>query len=253
MTTSAAPEVTLVTGASRGIGYATAARLVARGGKVAITGRNSERLEAAAKELGSERQVLFIAGDSADPSHRSSAVATVMDRFGRIDALVNNTGINPLFGPLAEADLEAVGRIFMTNVVGALGWTQEVYRAAMQAEGGTIVNVASAAGLRSADGIGAYGASKAALIHLTRQLAAELGPGVRVNAVAPAVVRTRFARALYSDRETDVASGYPLGRIGTPEDVAGAIAFLVSPEAEWISGETLVLDGGLLSVSAIES
>lgn len=251
--TSVAPEVTLVTGASRGIGYATAARLVARGGKVAITGRNRERLEAAAKELGPERQVLAIAGDSADPSHRVDAVAAVMARFGRIDALVNNTGINPLYGPLAQADLEAVGRIFITNVVAALGWTQEVYRAFMHVQGGTIVNVASAAGLRSADGIGAYGASKAALIHLTRQLAAELGPEVRVNAVAPAVVRTNFAKPLYSERETDVSSAYPLGRIGMPEDVAGAIAFLVSPEAGWISGETLVLDGGLLAVSTIES
>lgn len=247
------PGVALITGASRGIGFATAARLVARGGKVAITGRDPERLELAAGELGSDDQVLAIAGDTADPTHRAEAVATVIERFGGIDALVNNTGINPVFGPLAEADLDRVERIFATNVVGTLGWIQEVFRASMKARGGVVVNVASVAGLRSAEGIGAYGASKAALIHLTRQLAAELGPLVRVNAVAPAVVRTRFAKPLYSAPGTDVASGYPLGRLGTPEDVAAAISFLVSAESDWISGETLVLDGGLLSMNAIEA
>jgi len=251
--TAATEPVALVTGASRGIGHAIAAALLARGGRVAITGRDAGRVEEAALGLGPPERVLPIAGNAADPAHRAAAVNAVLERFGRLDALVNNAGINPAYGPLTEVDLDAARKLFDTNVVAALGWVQESHRAWLGAHGGAIVNVASVAGLRPAGGIGAYGASKAAVVHLTRQLAAELGPGVRVNAVAPAVVRTRFASALYADREQDVAARYPLGRLGAPEDVAGAVAFLLSPAAAWISGETLVVDGGLLATGGIDS
>lgn len=115
--------------------------------------------------------------------------------------------------------------------------------------GGVVLNLASIGGLRAGPGIGAYNASKAAVIHLTRQLAAELAPGVRVNAVAPAVVRTEFARALYARNEAEVAATYPLGRLGETGDVAAAARFLLSEDATWITGETLVLDGGLSIVS----
>lgn len=139
----------------------------------------------------------------------------------------------------------------MTNVAASLGWVQEAHRAWMGVNGGSIVNVASIGGLRSAVNIGAYAVSKAALIHLTRQLSLELAPGVRVNAVAPGIVKTTFSRALYENDESVAASAYPAGRLGTPDDVAAAVAFLLSPAAGWITGETLVIDGGLLSTPVI--
>jgi 3-oxoacyl-[acyl-carrier protein] reductase len=153
-------------------------------------------------------------------------------------------GANPVFGQLVDQTTEVVRKILDINVVAALGWTQKVYDSAMGRHGGAVVNVSSVAGLRPAPGIGAYGMSKAALSYLTAQLAFELAPSVRVNAVAPAIVKTRFARALYEDRESEVVQGYPLGRLGRPEDVAGAVTYLLSDAADWITGQTLVLDGG---------
>jgi NAD(P)-dependent dehydrogenase (short-subunit alcohol dehydrogenase family) len=186
-----------------------------------------------------------VAGAADDPVHREEAVARTIERFGSLDLLVNNAGVNPQHGPLVDADLGAVRKILEVNVTGALAWTQLAWRGWMAANGGAVLNVASLGGLRPGHGIGAYNASKAALIALTRQLAQELAPGVRVNAVAPAVVRTRFARALYEGREAEVAAAYPLGRLGEPGDVAEAAAFLLGPGAAWITGQTLVLDGGL--------
>jgi 3-oxoacyl-[acyl-carrier protein] reductase len=159
--------------------------------------------------------------------------------------LVNNTGINPVYGPLLEVDEGAARKIMDVNVLAALGWTRRAVAAGLGAEGrGAVVNMASVAGLAPAPGIAYYGVSKAALISLTVQLAAELSPAVRVNAVAPAVVKTRFARALYEADEAGVAATYPLRRLGVPDDVGAAVAFLASDDASWITGQTLVLDGG---------
>jgi NAD(P)-dependent dehydrogenase (short-subunit alcohol dehydrogenase family) len=234
----------LVTGASRGIGYAIAAALAARGASVTITARKPEALAEAVERLGPDR-AMGVAGAADDPAHREEAVARTIERFGSLDLLVNNAGVNPQHGPLVDADLGAVRKILEVNVTGALAWTQLAWRGWMAANGGAVLNVASLGGLRPGHGIGAYNTSKAALIALTRQLAQELAPGVRVNAVAPAVVRTRFARALYEGREAEVAAAYPLGRLGEPGDVAEAAAFLLGPGAAWITGQTLVLDGGL--------
>ncbi len=158
---------------------------------------------------------------------------------------MNNTGINPVYGPLMEVDLGAARKIIDVNSVAALAWVQAAHRAWLGEHGGAVVNVASVAGLGPAPGIDVYGASKAMLISLTESLAVELGPGIRVNAVAPAVVKTRFATALYEGREEEVAASYPLKRLGVPEDVGSAVAFLLSDEASWITGQTLVLDGGV--------
>jgi len=234
----------LVTGASRGIGYAIAAALAVRGASVTITARKPEALAEAVERLGPDRS-MAVAGAADDSAHREEAVARTIERFGSLDLLVNNAGVNPQHGPLVDADLGAVRKILEVNVTGALAWTQLAWRGWMAANGGAVLNVASLGGLRPGHGIGAYNASKAALIALTRQLAQELAPGVRVNAVAPAVVRTRFARALYEGREAEVAAAYPLGRLGEPADVAEAAAFLLGPGAAWITGQTLVLDGGL--------
>lgn len=136
-------------------------------------------------------------------------------------------------------------KVLEVNVTAPIGWVQEVWRAGMAEHGGAVLNIASVGGIRAGSQIGAYNASKAALIHLTRQLAIELGPKVRVNAIAPAVVKTEFARALYAEREEEVAADYPLKRLGTAQDTAGIARFLLSDEASWITGETVVIDGGV--------
>lgn len=249
-------RVALVTGASRGIGYAIAAELLACGAEVAITARKAGELDAAAEELagtvedGPDR-VLALPGNAGDPAARAQAVDRVVDRFGALDVLVNNVGINPVYGPLIDIELDAVRKVFDVNVVAALGFVQQAHRAWMGAHGGAVVNVASVAGLQSTRTIGAYGMSKAAMIRLTEELAWELGPEIRVNAVAPAVVKTTFATALYARGEDQVARSYPMGRLGRPEDVAGVVAFLVSDAASWITGATVRVDGGLLATGTM--
>jgi 3-oxoacyl-[acyl-carrier protein] reductase len=240
-----AGRAALVTGASRGIGYEIASELLGLGASVCITGRKAGDLDEALGRLGDDERVLAVAGASDDPQHRAVAVTKTVEAFGGLDLLVNNAGVNPLHGPLVGADLGAVRKIFEVNVTAVLGWVQLAWSAWMAEHGGTILNVASLGGLRPGPMIGAYNASKAALIALTRQLAQELAPGVRVNAIAPAVITTRFARALYEGREAEVAAEYPLGRLGTPTDPAKLAAFLLGPDASWITGQTVVLDGGI--------
>ncbi|OJF14392.1 SDR family oxidoreductase [Couchioplanes caeruleus] len=242
--------VAIVTGASRGIGFAIAQRFVAEGARVCITGRDGEALETAVKELGGPDVAIGVPGRADDADHRAAAVDTVSAAFGPVSVLVNNVGINPAYGPLGGLDLSAARKMLDVNLLGTLGWVQEALRGGLQ--GGSIVNISSVSGVRPAPGIAFYGVTKAALIHLTEELAVELAPAVRVNAVAPAVVKTRFATALYEGREEKVAATYPLKRLGVPEDIAGAVAFLCSPDAAWITGQTLVVDGGLTLTGAVE-
>jgi NAD(P)-dependent dehydrogenase (short-subunit alcohol dehydrogenase family) len=239
-------RVAIVTGASRGIGLAVAERLVAEGAQVCITARKPEALAAAVDRLGGMSRAIAVAGRGDDDEHQIAAIAAVMREFGRVDVLVNNTGINPTYGPLTELDDAVARKIMDVNVLSALSWTRHALAAGLGADGsGAIVNVASVAGLAPSPGIAYYGVSKAALIGLTTQLAAELSPAVRVNAVAPAVIKTRFAEMLYADDEAKAAAAYPLGRLGEPVDVGSAVAFLASPDAAWITGQTIVVDGGL--------
>ncbi|MGY6019352.1 SDR family oxidoreductase [Streptomyces spinosirectus] len=237
-------KVALVTGASRGIGYGVAEALVARGDRVAITGRNEDALKEAVDKLGAER-VIGIAGKAHDLDHQAEAVERTMEAFGRLDHLVNNAGTNPVFGPIADLDLDVARKVFETNVISALGFAQKTWHAWQKDNGGAIVNIASVAGLAPSPFIAAYGVSKAALINLTQQLAHEFAPRVRVNAIAPAVVKTKFAQALYEGREEEAAAAYPLARLGVPSDIGGAAAFLTSEQSDWITGQTLVVDGGI--------
>jgi NAD(P)-dependent dehydrogenase (short-subunit alcohol dehydrogenase family) len=237
-------HVALVTGGSRGIGFAVAEALVARGDSVCITGRDEDSLKAAVQELGRDR-AMYVVGKAHDTDHQAAAVAAVMEAHGRLDHLVNNAGTNPVFGPMAELDLAVARKVFETNVLSALGFAQRTWAVWQRDNGGSIVNVASIAGVSASPFVGAYGMSKAAMVNLTQQLAHEFAPAVRVNALAPAVVKTRFAAALYEGREEEAAARYPLGRLGAPEDIGGAAAFLTSQAADWITGQTLVLDGGL--------
>jgi 3-oxoacyl-[acyl-carrier protein] reductase len=188
---------------------------------------------------------MCVTGRADDAAHQDDVVQQALERFGRIDFLVNNTGINPTFGPVVELDLAAARKTVEVNCIAAVAWVQKVYDAWLKDHGGAIVNVSSLSAIRTAPGIGFYGATKAMMNSLTELLAVELGPSVRVNGVAPAVVKTRFAGALYEGREEEVARAYPLQRLGQPEDVAGLVAFLLSDEAAWITGQTVVVDGGV--------
>jgi NAD(P)-dependent dehydrogenase (short-subunit alcohol dehydrogenase family) len=237
-------KAALVTGASRGIGYGVAEALVARGDRVVITGRNEEALKEAVERLGADR-VIGVAGKAHDLAHQTEAVGRAMEAFGRVDYLVNNAGTNPVFGPIADVDLDVARKVFETNVISALGFAQKTWHAWQRENGGAIVNIASVAGLAPSPFIGAYGVSKAAMINLTQQLAHEFAPKVRVNAIAPAVVKTKFAEALYEGREEEAAASYPLGRLGVPSDIGGAAAFLTSAQSDWVTGQTLVVDGGI--------
>lgn len=244
-------KTAIVTGASRGIGLAIAQRLVQRGARVCITARKPEALDEAVATLGGPDRAIGVAGKAHDAQHRTETVRRTLETFGSVDLLVNNAGTNPVYGPVLDQGIDAMRKVFEVNVFAAAGWLAEVRNAWMGEHGGAVVNVASVAGLRAAEGIGVYGASKAALIQLTQQLAVELGPAIRVNAVAPAVVKTRFATALYVGREEEVSGAYPMRRLGAPDDVAGAVAFLLSDEASWITGHTLVVDGGLTVAGGI--
>lgn len=238
-------KTAIVTGASRGIGLAVAQRLIDDGANVVITARGEDALIEAVDALGPERAA-YVAGKADDPQHQAETVALAIERFGSLDLLVNNTGINPAYGPLLSLEPRAAQKMFDVNVLSALAWVKLAHEAWMSEHGGAIVNVASVAGLRPAPGIAMYGVTKAAVIHLTEELAVELGPSIRVNAVAPAVVKTKFATALYEGREEEVAAPYPLKRLGVPEDIAGVVSFLLSDDAGWMTGQTITIDGGVL-------
>lgn len=241
-----AGKAAIVTGASRGIGLAIAARIAAEGGRVLVTARRPEGLADAINTLGGPDVAVPVAGRADDPDHQAEALDRAVREFGRIDVLVNNTGVNPAYGPLTEIEDSAARKIMDVNVFAALSWSRQALQAGLGADGhGAILNIASVAGLHPAPGIAYYGVSKSALIGLTMQLAAELAPRVRVNAIAPAVVKTRFAAALYEQDEDKAAAAYPLGRLGEPEDIGAAAAFLLSTDAAWITGQTLVIDGGM--------
>ena len=241
-------RVAIVTGGSRGIGLGIARRLVEDGARVVITARKPDALAEAVEALGGREHALAIAGHADAEAHQDEVIAAALASFGRLDYLVNNAGINPSDGPMLDTDLDVARKVLEVNVLSAFSWIRKVVSAGLgtpESPGGAIVNVTSTAGLRATGVLGWYGVSKAALIHLTTELGFQLGPDVRVNAVAPAIVKTAFARNLYEGREEKVAAHYPLKRLGVPVDIAGAVSFLLSDNASWITGQTLVLDGGV--------
>ncbi|WP_040688208.1 SDR family oxidoreductase [Nocardia vinacea] len=238
-------KTAIVTGASRGIGLAIAQRLVADGARVCVTARKKDALDAVVAELGGPEHAIAVAGRADDVEHQTEAIERTLETFGSVDFLVNNAGINPMFGPMVELDLAAARKVFEVNCLAAISWVQQAHKAWLGEHGGSVVNVASVAGIKPAPGIGFYGATKAMLVHITQELAVELGPSIRVNAIAPAVVKTQFATALYDGREEQVASAYPLKRLGVPEDIGSVAAFLLSDDAAWLTGQLIVVDGGV--------
>ncbi|MBN3511709.1 SDR family oxidoreductase [Mycolicibacterium septicum] len=232
----------IVTGASRGIGLAAAQAIAAAGGNVVLTSRQQESADAAAAEVGGT--ALGVAAHAVDEDAAKRCIDLALERFGSIDILVNNAGTNPSFGPVIDQDHGRFAKTFDVNLWAPILWTSLATRAWMGEHGGAVVNTASIGGLGFEANLGLYNVSKAALIHLTKQLALELSPNVRVNAVAPGVVRTKLAEALWKEHENQLNSATALGRIGEPDDVGSAIAFLVSDAAGWVTGETFVIDGG---------
>jgi NAD(P)-dependent dehydrogenase (short-subunit alcohol dehydrogenase family) len=240
-----ATKVALVTGAARGIGLATARWFLERGHAVGMLDIDHPALDAAAAALTRPDAVLALPADVRDATQVSAAVAALAQRFGRLDALVNNAGI-AVFKPVLDTTLDEWSQVLDTNLNGPFICTQAAAPLMLQGGGGSVVNVASISGLRASTLRVAYGTSKAALIHLTKQLAAELGDiGIRVNCIAPGPVDTAMAKLVHSaEIRRDYHDSIPLGRYGTPEEIAAAIGFLCSEAASYVNGQTLAVDGG---------
>ena len=254
MEVSVEGKVALVTGGSRGIGLATALEFARSGAAgLTITSRKPDNIELAHAELveagvDSDR-LLPLAARVDDEEAARVTVAATIERFGSCDILVNNAGTNPAAGMLMEVDLGALDKTWAVNMRAPLLWVRAAHDGWMESNGGSIVNVASVAGLRPSPFMGAYNISKAGLVHMTRQLAMELAPKIRVNAVAPAVVRTRLAGALLVDEEA-TSRMHPLGRVGEPEDVARLIVFLGSDASSWMTGAIVPVDGGVVGAGS---
>ena len=230
----------VVTWGTRGIGRAVAEELAAAGARVCVTARDPAEVRRTAGQLGG----VGLAGSVADPDHLREVTALVLREFGRIDVVVNNAATNQPYGPLMEADPGLWREAFTINVEAPLRLVQCAWRAWMREHGGSVVNICTEGAEHVGPNVGAYGTSKAALLHLTLQLAGELAPRVRVNSVSPGLVRTEMARFVWEPGEERLAAGLPLGRIGEPADIARAVAWLASDAAGWITGADLLVDGG---------
>lgn len=240
-------QVALITGGSRGIGFGVARAFRAAGADVVISARKADGLATARAELLESEgsgDVLDVVANAGEPDQALACVETAMNRFGRLDVLVNNAATNPYMGDLLGLDLSRAEKTTRVNQYGMLAWTRCAWQAWMSEHGGVVINMASVGGLIVDPGIGYYNATKAAMLLLTRQLAYELGPNVRVNAIAPGVIKTELARAVWEAREAILVEKLPMRRLGTVEDVANAALFLATPASSWMTGQTLVLDGG---------
>ncbi len=234
-------KVALVTGASKGIGRAIAGSFAEAGAKVMLSSRKQDLLEIAAAEIDGETAVF--AANAGDIDAAKACVTATVERFGGLDILVNNAATNPYYGPTLGVDTGRFDKTFQVNLRGPLFWCQAAWEQAMRDKPGVIVNIASVGGLRAEGALGVYNLTKAALIHLTRQLASELGP-TRVVGIAPGLVKTDFAAVLIKNYGERLAASMPLGRLGEPQDIANLAVFLASDMASWITGDTYVIDGG---------
>ena len=238
----------LVTGASKGIGEAMARLLAEAGARVVVSSRNQESCEAVAigyRERGLEAAA--IAQNTGHIAELPCLVTKVLDTFGGLDILINNAATNPVYGPMLKLEESAFDHVMNVNVKAPLELAKLAHPIMKKAGGGSVINIASVAGLKAARNIGIYGVSKAALIHMTRQLASEWGPdGVRVNAVCPGLIKTKFSQALWVDEATEAkfASHMPLRRLGEPDDLMGIALMLASDAGAYVTGGVFTVDGG---------
>jgi NAD(P)-dependent dehydrogenase (short-subunit alcohol dehydrogenase family) len=234
-------KTAIVTGASRGIGKAIAKSFVEAGAQVMLTSRKIDALQAAAKEMDGETDVF--AANAGEIDQAQACIDATIKRFGKIDILVNNAATNPYYGETLGVDSARFDKTFQVNLKGPLFWSQAVWHASMKKNPGVILNIASVGGLRAEQGLGVYNLTKAAVIHLTSQLACELGK-TRVVGIAPGLVKTLFASVLIENVGDKLAAALPTKRLGEPQDIANLALFLCSDLASWITGETYVIDGG---------
>lgn len=237
-------KTAIVTGGSRGIGRGIAKAFVDAGANVVITARKADALEETAKELGPSCG--WVVGHTGRPEDGETVIDAAIERYGSADILVNNAATNPFAGRLIDVPLSMWDKTFEVNLRGPLAWTQIAHAKWMEGNGGSVVNIASVGAFKTSSNLGVYGVFKSAMVYMTSQLAAELGPRTRVNCIAPGLVKTDFARILWEgERGKEVANMMPLKRLGEPEDIGQAALFLCAG-ASWMTGQTLVLDGGEL-------
>ncbi|HUD69114.1 MAG TPA: SDR family oxidoreductase [Acidimicrobiales bacterium] len=238
-------RVALVTGGSRGIGLGIARAFCEAGGNVMLVSRSAENLTAGAATLAGLRgEADWTVAHVGRPAQADAAVAATIERFGSLDVLVNNAATNPYMGPLLEIDDARLQKTFEINQASVVTWSRAAWSQWLSTHGGAILNIASIGGLGPEPMIGWYNVTKAAVVHLTRQLAYELAPTVRVNGIAPGLVRTELARGLWEHNEERFARHIPLRRIGEVGDIAPLALLLVSDAGSWITGQTIVIDGG---------
>jgi NAD(P)-dependent dehydrogenase (short-subunit alcohol dehydrogenase family) len=244
-------KVIVITGASRGIGEAIAGGCLDAGARVVIAARKQPELDAAAARLGARGEVAAFACHTGKAEEVDAMMARAVERFGRVDGYVNNAATNPYFGPMIDTPDSAIDKTFEVNVRGYLYGARAFVRHARTRDGGgSIVNIASVAGIRAAPMQGIYGATKAAVISMTQTLAFELGGSkIRVNAIAPGLVETRFASAIVQNPmlRDHVVGRTPLARHAQPVEIAGAVLYLLSDAASFTTGSVVVVDGGLTS------
>lgn len=244
-----AGKVAIITGASRGIGLAIAQRFAEAGMKVVLSSRKQDALDAIAQEMsGAGYDVTAVAAHNGDKAALQGLVERTVQHYGGVDVLVNNAATNPHFGPLLEAQDSMWQKTLEVNVMGNFWLTQAVVPHLKARGGGKIINVASVNGLRPGTMQGVYSATKAAVINLTQTLAMELGgDNIQVNAIAPGLVKTKFAEAIWGNEDMhDIIVGRtPAKRIGEPDDIAGLALFLASPASNFATGQVYVIDGGI--------
>ena len=239
-------KTALITGGSAGIGKGIAKAFANAGASVMITSRKADKCEAAVAEIAAETDgdIDYIAAHIGQLDQAERVIGETITRFGSLDVLVNNAATNPWAGPMVDCDTGRLDKTYEVNLRAPLQWTQTAWQAWMKEHGGSVINIASVGGHHTSQALGVYCMFKDALMHMTRQLAAELGPQVRVNCIAPGLIRTDFAKVLWDGpRGQEIADQLPLKRLGEPEDI-GETALYLAAGAAWMTGNVLDIDGG---------